>query len=395
MPRMRKTSEDPKMHMPSVKVTVSALALVSLLSACQSPMDFDLRGKIGGKVDTSEAALKATENRPEPDARGVLSYPNYQVAVARRGDTVASVAARLGLPAEELARYNGVKPNDPLRRGELMALPRRVQESSGPIRPAETVDVATLAGNAIDRADDTRPARQIDAPSGVEPTRHRVARGETAFTIARLYQVTPRSLAEWNGLDAKFSLREGQYLLIPTTKQAARPAPVVEETPLPGAGSPTPTPPSAATPLPQEVTPAVGSKPEVSEKPVADIGQDQTAAPDAAMLMPVQGRIIRDYAKGRNEGIDIAASAGTPVKAAAAGKVASISTTAEGVKFLLIRHPDDLITVYTHLDGITVKKGASVSRGQTLGKVQSGDPAFLHFEVRKGFDSTDPMSYLQ
>ena len=391
------------MQMPSLKAAVSALALVSLLSACQSPMDFDLRGKIGGSVDTSQAALNATEKRPDPDNRGVISYPNYQVAVARRGDTVASVAARLGLPAEELARYNGVKPNDPLRRGELMALPNRVAEPSpatgadatGPIRPAGEVDVAALAGNAIDRADDTRPARQIDAPSGVEPTRHRVARGETAFTIARLYQVTPRSLAEWNGLDAKFSLREGQYLLIPTTKQAARPAPKIEATPLPGEGSPTPTPPSAATPLPQEATPPVGSKPEVSDKPVADIGQDQAAAPDAAMLMPVQGRIIRDYAKGRNEGIDIAASAGTTVKAAAAGKVASVSTTAEGVKFLLVRHADDLITVYTHLDGITVKKGDSISRGQTIGKVRKGDPAFLHFEVRKGFESTDPMPYLQ
>ena len=36
------------------------------------------------------------------------SYPGYQVAVARRGDTAASVAARIGLSASELANYNAI-----------------------------------------------------------------------------------------------------------------------------------------------------------------------------------------------------------------------------------------------------------------------------------------------
>ncbi|WP_136441353.1 LysM peptidoglycan-binding domain-containing M23 family metallopeptidase [Pacificoceanicola onchidii] len=379
----------------------SAVAVCALLSACSDTLDFDLRGKMGGSLDTSGAAQSArAENRPSPDTRGVLSYPNYQVAIARRGDTLADVAARVGLPADELARYNGIKTTDPLRRGEIVALPRRVSESeSGVIRPAADVDVATLAGNAIDRAEPTTPAAQTGA-SGVEPVRHQVARGETAFTIARLYNVSPRSLAEWNGLDQQFSVREGQFLLIPVTRDAepVRETAAVTE---PGEGSPTPVPPSAAKPLPTETLPpaqttttaATTPKP---EKPVAEIGQSQAKpASTAAMVMPVSGSIIRDYAKGRNEGIDIAASAGSPVKAAASGKVASISTTAEGVKFLLIRHPDDVITVYTHLDDITVKKGDAVSKGQPLGKVRAGDPAFLHFEVRKGFDSTDPMPYLR
>ncbi|WP_425101267.1 peptidoglycan DD-metalloendopeptidase family protein [Tropicibacter sp. S64] len=390
------------MTFPGLSRLSSAVAVCALVSACSQPIDLDLRGKMGGSVDTSAAAQSArVEDRPSPDDRGVLSYPNYQVAIARRGDTVADVANRIGLPAEELARYNGVKVTDPLRRGEIVALPRRVAESgTGVIRPAAQVDVATLAGNAIERSASTAPA-PAGGPSGVEPVRHQVARGETAFTIARLYNVSPRSLAEWNGLDTNFSVREGQYLLIPTVQDAA---PVVETAAVtePGQGSPTPQPPSASKPLPTETLPpaqttttaATTPKP---EKPVADIGQTaaKPAASSAAMVMPVSGSIIRDYAKGKNEGIDIAASAGTTVKAAASGKVASISTTAEGVKFLLIRHPDDVITVYTHLDEITVKKGDAVSKGQSIGKVRAGDPAFLHFEVRKGFDSTDPMPYLQ
>lgn len=381
--------------------SLTALPLLVLLGACSDGLDLDLRGRLGGSVDTSEAAITATAQRPDPDDRGVISYPSYQVAVARRGDRLADVANRVGLPAAELARYNGVRVDDRLNRGEIIVLPRRVAEPSpatgavttGPIRPAAQVDVTTLASNAIDSAPATTPRNPAPAQTGQEPVRHQVARGETAFTIARLYGVTPRSLAEWNGLDSDFTLRAGQYLLIPTAQE---PAPRQERIPVPGVGSPTPTPPSASEPLPQETLPPAAQTAEKPAEPVADIGQDKPAASSgAAMSMPVNGSIIREYAKGRNEGIDISAAAGTPVKAAASGQVASVSSTAEGVKFLLIRHPDDLITVYTHVDDIRVKKGDAVSKGQEIGRIRAGDPAFLHFEVRKGFESTDPMSYLR
>lgn len=386
----------------------SGLAFVAALAACSGPLDLDLRGKIGGSVDTSAAAQTATASRPRPDDRGVISYPTYQVAVARRGDTLASVADRVGLPATELAKYNGIKVGDPLRRGEIIALPRRVSEPSpetgavvtGPIRPASEVDVTTLAGAAIDRAAPT-PATAKTAQTGIEPVRHKVQRGETAFTIARLYNVSPRSLAEWNGLDKDFSLREGQFLLIPAAHEAPRDIePVTVD---PGRGSPTPVPPSATQPLPKDTPPA--AKPAASTtapkadpkptKPVAEIGQSTAKASKAAMSMPVSGSIIREYAKGRNEGIDISAASGSAVKAAASGKVAAVTKNTENVNIVVIRHPDDLLSIYTHLDDLTIKKGDAVSKGQTIGKVRSGDPSYLHFEVRKGFDSVDPMTYLQ
>ncbi|CUH76985.1 LysM peptidoglycan-binding domain-containing M23 family metallopeptidase [Tropicibacter naphthalenivorans] len=382
------------------------------LGACSGGVDFDLRGKMGGRVDTSQAAIKATTARPAPDNRGVISYPSYQVAVAKRGDKLSDVANRLGLPAEDLARFNGIKVDDPLRQGELIALPRRVSEPSpatgaattGPIRPAPTVDVATLAGNAIDRAAPTAP-RTATGPTGIEPIRHQVARGETAFTIARLYNVSPRALAEWNGLDKAFNIREGQFLLIPpvdtTAPQIAEPA--VSE---PGDGTPTPTPPSASKPLPTVTPPAAASvaattlpkadaKPAAPAKPVADIGQSKPAASSAQMVMPVSGSIIREYSRERNPGIDISATAGSPVKAAASGQVIAISTTTEGVKFILIRHPADLVSVYTHVDDVKVAKGDAVSKGQDIARVRSGEPAFLHFEVRQGMEPTDPMPYLR
>jgi murein DD-endopeptidase MepM/ murein hydrolase activator NlpD len=399
----------------------AAFGLVLALGACgDGPLDLDMRGRMGGPLDTSSAAVAATADRPEPDARGGISYPNYQVAVARRGDTVQSLASRVGLPAEELARYNGVQSGDTLRAGEIMALPRRVAEPSpatgaapatGALQPAGQVDIATLAGNAIDNAPASRAQPRASTPSqplpgGVEPVRHQVERGETAFTIARLYNVTPSALAEWNGLDESFSVREGQYLMIPVALEQPSDESRSVRTTQPGQGSPTPTPPSSSTPLPEE-------SPEPSPQRTAEAGASATPAPpadapapdvgettessssSAEFAMPVSGSIVREYSKGRNDGIDIAAAAGTPVKAAASGTVAAITTNTDDIPILVVKHPGDLLTVYTHIEGITVSKGDSVSRGQTIGKVKAGDPARMHFEVRDGFESVDPMIYLQ
>lgn len=385
------------------------IGAAALLSACNGePLDFDLRGHTGA-FSTSAAARNATENRPAPDDRGILSYPNYQVAIARRGDTLEDVAARVDLPVEELASYNGIPGDAGLRDGEVIALPRRVAEPSpetgaigtGPIQPP-AVDVTTLAGSAIDNADAT-PARPNTPPkpaapvvqTGEEPIRHQVERGETAFTISRLYQVPVKSLAQWNGLGPDFAIREGQFLLIPVTR--AKDEPTLEpETPAPGTGSPTPTPPSAVKPLPDDPTAKPLTKEEKS-KPAADVGKTtEVSKPKAAKLaFPIQGNIIREYAKGRNEGIDIIGPAGAPVKAAADGTVAAITKSADGIPIIVVRHPDNLLTVYANVANVNVAKGDAVTRGQGLAQLRGGDDSYVHFEVRQGFDSVDPIPFLR
>ncbi|WP_232897331.1 LysM peptidoglycan-binding domain-containing protein [Pontibaca salina] len=368
---------------------LAAAALV-LVSACDKPMDFDLRGHAGA-FSTANAVQSVTTNRPPADERGVISYPNYQVAVARRNDTVNTIATRVGLPAGELARYNGIDSDVKLRAGEIIALPRRVAAGTG-----QGTDIAALAGSAIDNAAPTssvitsplEPAPAPAAQSGVsEPVRHKVVRGETAYTISRLYNVPIKALAEWNGLSSDFSVREGQYLLIPSAGVSAprREAGVSE----PGAGSPTPTPPSAAKPVPEEKTAAKAPEP-----PKVALSAP-TAVKNTRMGFPVQGKIVRAYAKGRNDGIDIAAASGAPVSAAANGTVAAITSSADKVPILVVRHPDNLLTVYANVDKIKVQKGDSVKRGQQIAQLRAGDNSYVHFEVRNGFESVDPMPYLE
>jgi murein DD-endopeptidase MepM/ murein hydrolase activator NlpD len=407
----------------TLRLSLLAGAASITLAACgDQPIDFDMRG-LGGGFTTADAAQTPLASRPAPDDRGVISYPNYQVAVARRGDTLSDVASRVGIETAALARFNGIEPNVPLRQNEIIALPSRVTEPSpltgavgtGPIR---TVDINSVAGGAIDRSPATpgvqttalEPAPTAAAPaaqSGREPVRHRVERGETAFTVSRLYSVPVQDLAEWNGLGPDFAIREGQFLLIPVASQnPPRVAPAqtaTTATTMPGQGSVTPTPPSATRPLPAEVvapaaaparTAAAAPQPAAPPAPVADVGKTTTPTATGQLVRPVNGTIIREYAKGRNEGINIKAAPGTPVKAADAGTVAAITQSADGVPIVVVRHANNLLTVYANVADVSVKKGDTISRGQNIAKLRSGDDAFLHFEVRNGFDSVDPNPFL-
>lgn len=386
------------------------LAGCAVLAACGGPeprgLDLDLRGG-AGQVNTGAALAQAPASRPAPDANGLITYPNYQVAVARQGDSVASIAQRIGVSADELGRFNGIDPNTILRADAVLALPRRVSPGSGAAngRP----DIGSIAGAAIDRASGGQAA-PVAVQGGQEPVRHQVARGETAFSIARLYGISPSSLAEWNGLGPDLAVREGQFLLIPLVIGIDGAAAIAT----PVADVDAPVPPSASSALPEaiEAAPLPESpnfdqfRTEASDAaPPTPPAASSTAAPapveapaaevePGALQRPVAGEILRPFSAG-NEGIDIRAAEGTAVQAAAAGVVAAITRDTEQVPILVVRHDGGLLTVYANIKDIRVEKGAAVSSGQRLASVGGGDPSFLHFEVRRGFDAIDPETLLR
>jgi len=397
----------------TTSLKAALLVSVSLtVAGCQNGIDFDLRGLADG-FSTSAAAKEArTAPRPTPDANGVISYPNYQVVIARGGETVSSIANRLGLAPAELGRYNGIPDSVTLRDGEIVALPRRVGSNqitrAGTIATGAPLDVAGIATSALDDAESTpAPSTVTTAPAatpsatpaaaptqveqttssdtlnGREPVRHQVQRGETAYTISRKYGISVRALAEWNGLGADLSVQEGRYLLVPVP---AEDQPAASTAATPGTGSTAPTPPSSSTPLPKEeaaTTPAPAAP---------DLGATQTSS--AEMQAPVSGSIIRAYDKNSSKFVLFAASAGSTVKAAKDGTVKLISTNADGVKIMVIDHGDGLQTGYSFIDGISVKKGERVSRGQSVATVTNNEFGALQFMVFKGTQTVDPAPYL-
>ena len=157
----------------------------------------------------------------------------------------------------------------------------------------------------------------------------------------------------------------------------------------PGQGTPTPTPPVAQKPLPKNqilITDAPASP---------NLAENRTAASTSRMAMPIEGKIIRAYDPKLNPGLDISAPSGSKVVAAEDGVVAAITKDTDQVPILVVRHADNLLTVYARITDLKVAKGDSVKRGQTLAFLRKSTPAYLHFELRQGFDSIDPMPYLQ
>ena len=390
-----------------------------LLSACAntSALDWDLRNNEGS---TKSAVEQTSAARPAADPNGVISYPGYQVVVAKRGDSVSSIAGRLGIAPTQLASYNALQVNDTLRAGEVLALPVRVSANPAAL-PAATVtdmapttsgglDVAAIATTALDRVGTgsttgktagPKPAGSAKLPfatqtSGPVPVRYQVKRGETAFTIARQFNISAKALADWNGLGPDLSVREGQYLIIPTPADISRqPVAPVADASLPGQGSPTPEPPSAKLPLPTEktVTAAEAAK---LPPPAPDLSAGRTAASASVMAMPVDGKIISNYDGKTNPGIEISATAGSAVRAAQSGTVIySAPDASTGDPVVLLRHADGLMTAYAGLNSASVAKGDTVKRGQSIGTVKAGNPPRIRFEVRQGVTPLDPLKYLQ
>jgi murein DD-endopeptidase MepM/ murein hydrolase activator NlpD len=99
-----------------------------------------------------------------------------------------------------------------------------------------------------------------------------------------------------------------------------------------------------------------------------------------------------------HEGIDMAAPIGTPVLAAAAGTVIYAGDQVRGYgNMIVLRHSDELVTVYAHNSVLRVRIGESVPAGQQIAKV--GDTGrstapHLHFEVRRKEIPQDPIQFL-
>ena len=121
-----------------------------------------------------------------------------------------------------------------------------------------------------------------------------------------------------------------------------------------------------------------------------------------SFVWPVSGAVISNFGAAsngeRNDGINIAAEAGTPIHAAAAGTVTySGNELKDYGNLVLIRHEDGYVTAYAHADRLIVSRGDTVSKGQVIGYAGStGDVSQpqLHFEIRHDTQPVNPRPLL-
>jgi murein DD-endopeptidase MepM/ murein hydrolase activator NlpD len=136
----------------------------------------------------------------------------------------------------------------------------------------------------------------------------------------------------------------------------------------------------------------------------AAAGSSAVAGPVRAgaggLVWPVNGPIVSPFGMrwGRlHAGVDIAAPAGTPIRAAKAGRVVLLGPTSGYGNYICLDHGGGLSTCYAHLSSYGTSSGASVSQGQVIGAVGCTGHCFgdhLHFETRMGGAPVNPAGYL-
>lgn len=109
------------------------------------------------------------------------------------------------------------------------------------------------------------------------------------------------------------------------------------------------------------------------------------------------GKVLQRFGKiGNkfNEGMNIAAPAGTTVSSAGEGKVIYIGKDIEGYgNLIIVKHSNDYMTAYAHVKDVLVERGAQVRKGEslaTVGQTGNADEPQLHFSIRKGKKTINP-----
>jgi murein DD-endopeptidase MepM/ murein hydrolase activator NlpD len=120
----------------------------------------------------------------------------------------------------------------------------------------------------------------------------------------------------------------------------------------------------------------------------------------AGFIWPVNGPVTSPFGWrwGRmHEGIDIGVGSGTPIHAAASGRVVYAGWMSGYGNLVAIDHGRGISTAYGHQASVAVSVGQVVSQGQTVGYVGCTGHCFgphLHFEVRINGAPVDPLGYL-
>ncbi|MEK9966961.1 MAG: M23 family metallopeptidase [Rhodospirillaceae bacterium] len=280
------------------------------------------------------------------------SYQNRQQAaqpvggyIVQRGDTVYGVAQRNGVSTRALIDWNDLVPPYLLVPGQSLKLPHS-------------------------RA-------------------YTVQRGDSVYAISRRFEIDMTTLVRLNRIPAPYTIHVGQTLQLPANAGPGSGTQVARADPSTVSGesrAETPPGPSAKPAAPRQVV----SVP----RPPARAG--------SGFVWPVEGRVVSSFGSKtggqHNDGVNIAAPRGTPVRAADNGVVAYAGKEIRGFgNLLLIKHDGGLITAYAHADALLVSRGDVVTRGQVIAKVgKTGgvENPQLHFEVRRGTKAVDPKQFL-
>lgn len=246
------------------------------------------------------------------------------------------------------------------------------------------------------------------------PMTYRAKSGDTLYKISRMFDTTTTELAQLNALRAPYAVQRDQIIRLPSKhpEASSRILRVAQSENSGGnrvgnRGAIS----SSSARIDREVltssVPAVASNKDshVYVK-TASAQEDPDTTPlqlgRQGFLKPVSGRVISSFgpkADGlHNDGVNIKAMRGDPVRCAEQGVVVYSGNQIEGYgNMVLVRHANGYMTAYAHMEKNLVRKGERIKRGQTIGTVGSTghvNSPQLHFEIRKGKQALNPADFV-
>ncbi|OGP88214.1 MAG: hypothetical protein A2031_04710 [Deltaproteobacteria bacterium RBG_19FT_COMBO_43_11] len=251
---------------------------------------------------------------------------------------------------------------------------------------------------------------------------HRVKKGETAYSIARAYNIKLQDLAHVNDIPDPALLKEGTVLFIPEARYViedvmtyvkdmdvkAKPS-SADKSAMPAetvTGENGKTSPEALneneTDKKLETKMVLSEKiePKPTEKSPRE-EKEEIQSGGKIFIWPIKGTVKTRFGRQPNKTyhnwIKIVSVAGTSVKAAAAGTVIFSSNIKDYGQTVIIRHEDQFTTVYTHLKKRFVKADQAVKQGQAIalmGEKDESGAAYINFEIRIKGKASNPLLFL-
>ena len=332
------------------------------------------------------------------------------VIVVAKGDTLYSLSRKYDMTVADFAKINNLKEPYILSVGQKLNTRSAVTAPQTQIPNVISEEkVKEIKAEKIVKPEPIKP----NATKRVDVEEIKVAKGDTLYSLSRKYEIPVNDLAVMNKLNAPFTLSVGQTIKVPKLDGVqTRPAVSVKTVAETKKIVPAKTEKKVAeikSEKPQKTTKSTDTtkkqtqqQTKISSDPKKQLPKISSRA-GSKFAWPVRGKILSAYgAKNNglfNDGINISAPRGTDVKAAENGVVAYAGNEVKGMgNLVIIQHSDGWMTIYAHLDSMSVKRGTTVRVGQSIGKVgMTGkvDKPQLHFEIRKGTKAYNPTQYLQ
>jgi lipoprotein NlpD len=299
--------------------------------------------------------------------------PGSQFHVVQRGETLYRIAVNNNLNVESLAAWNNLSPITPnIREGQVL----RLRPPEGGLANVTPIDPRSAP-----------PGAQTGAPLVVQPDGSVLPSTPTPAAPSAPLKTEPRAQRLPYSDSALAQMQRSDGNIVPQSTTSPSPQPSNAASAPSASGAPS-DPARAAPPASAGAQPLAG---EPEFKPGAGIERD-----GVTWTWPTTGRLASRWnERAAMKGVDIATKGGTPVVAAAAGKVIYVGKEPRGNgQMIVVSHAKETVSVYFHTDKVTVKEQQRVTLGQRMAEVTESAENKMHFEVRRQGRPLDPVSLM-